>query len=203
MRALLRDDRLRLRYALQRLFDVSLIVGLGTALLTAVGAGIAIDIVAGDEYAPAADALRIQSIALLAAFFVATWGFGLLSLAAYGSLLFANGVALLLSATLALALAPDHGAQGAAVATAVGESSLALVLGILLMARRRDLRVDTVLLPRVAAAAALGAGVALIPGLPDAAALVLAAACYVAALVVLRAVPHEVWDALRRREPGP
>jgi O-antigen/teichoic acid export membrane protein len=197
-----RDDRSRLRYALQRLWDISLLLGVGTGLLTAVGAGIAIAVVAGDEFAPAADVLRIQAIALLASFLVATWGYALLSLAAYASLLVANAIALALSAVLTLALAPDHGAQGAAVATAVGESALALALGVLLMARRPDLRVDAGLVPRVVVAVALGGAVVLIPGLPEVVDLVLAGAIYVGALVVLRAVPHEIWDALRRREPS-
>ena len=195
-----RDDRTRLRYALQRLWDISLIVGTGAALLTAVGAGVAIEIVAGSDYAPAADALRIQALALLASFLVATWGYALLSLAAFASLLVANAIGLVLSAAFALLLAPDHGAQGAAVATVVGESALALALGVLLMARRRDLRVELDVLPKVAVATAVGAAAVLIPSLPELVDLVLAGVGFATVLVLLRAVPPEVWHALRRRE---
>jgi O-antigen/teichoic acid export membrane protein len=195
-----RDDRERLRYALQRLWDISLIIGTGSALLTAVGAGLAIAVVAGSDYEPAADVLRIQALALLASFLVATWGYALLSLAAFASLLLANAVALVLSAAFALLLAPDHGAQGAAVATVIGESSLALALGLLLMASRPDLRVQLEVLPKVIVAAALGAAVVLVPSLPELVDLIVAGVVYVALLAVLRAVPPEVWYALRRRE---
>ena len=196
-----RDDRLRLRYALQRLWDISLILGVGGALLTAIGAGIAIDVVAGEDYAPAAEVLRIQALALLPSFLLATWGYGLLSLAAYGSLLAANALALVLSATLSLALAPTYGAKGSAVATVIGESVLALTCGALLMARRRDLRVDTRVLPRVAVAALAAGAVLLVPGLPEFADLVLAGVVYVAVLIALRTVPTEIGHALLRKEP--
>ena len=47
-----RDNRERLRYALQRLWDASLVIGAGAAVLTAVGAPVAIAVVAGPEYEP-------------------------------------------------------------------------------------------------------------------------------------------------------
>jgi O-antigen/teichoic acid export membrane protein len=195
-----RDDRLRLKYALQRLFDISLLVGAGEALLTAVGARVAIELIAGSGFEPSVSVLQIQALALLASFFVATWGYGLLSLGAYRSLLTANAIALSLSFALALVLAPEYGAEGAAVATVVGEGGLALAYGLQLMWSRSDLRVDLDLLPRVALAAGLAAAVVLVPGLTDAVELLLSAAVYVAAIIVLRAVPIEVWAALRRKE---
>ena len=195
-----RDDRLRLKYALQRLWDISLLVGTGAAVVTAVGAGVAIELVAGAGYEQSVSVLRILALAIVASFLVATWGYGLLSLAAYRSLLVANAIALGLSATLALALTPEYGADGAAVATVVGEWGLALAYGFLLMRPRPDLRVDPKLLPRVAVAAGLAAAVVLIPGLSEPVELVAAAAVYLAAIVALRAVPIEIWAALRRRE---
>jgi O-antigen/teichoic acid export membrane protein len=196
-----RDDRLRLKYALQRLWDISLLVGAGGAVLTAIGAEVAIDLVAGSGYEPSVSVLRIQSLALFASFLVATWGYGLLSLGAYRSLLIANAIALGLSFALALVLAPEYGADGAAVATVVGEGGLALAYGLQLMRRRPDLRVDLGLLPRVVLAAALAAAVVLLPGIPQAAELLLAAIVYLGAIVALRAIPVEIWAALRQREP--
>jgi O-antigen/teichoic acid export membrane protein len=195
-----RDDRERLRYALQRLWDIGLLLGAGAAVLTAVGAPVAIDIVAGPDFEPSVSVLRIQAGALFASYFVAIWGFALLSLGAYRSLLVANALALVLAAGLALALAPAYGADGAAVATLVGEAGLALALGLQLMWSRKDLRVDPEILPRVLLATLLAAAVLFVPGLSDLADLVLAAAVYVAAVLLLRAVPDEVWAALRRRE---
>lgn len=196
-----RDDRLRLKYALQRLWDISLLVGVGATVLTAVGAQVAIDLVAGSGYEPSVSVLQIQSLALFASFLVATWGYGLLSLGAYRSLLIANAIALGLSFVLALVLAPGYGADGAAVATVVGEGGLALAYGLQLMRSRPDLRVDLELLPRVVLAAGLAGAVVLLPGLPQVAELLLAAGVYVGAIIAMRAVPIEIWAALRRREP--
>ena len=195
-----RDDRERLRYALQRLWDTALVIGAGTAVLTAVGAPVAVDVLAGPEYEPSVAVLRIMAGGLFASFFVAIWGFGLLSIGAYRSLLVANVIALAVAGGLALLLAPEYGADGAATATLLGELALAVSLGVLLMWSREDLRVEPRIVPRVLVASALAAAVLLIPGLPDAIDLVLAGVVYLAAVVVLRAVPDEVWAALRKRE---
>jgi O-antigen/teichoic acid export membrane protein len=196
-----RDDRERLRYALQRLWDAGLVLGAGVAVLTAVGAPVAIRVVAGPDFEPSISVLQIQAGALFASFFIAIWGYALLSLAAYRGLLIANVLALVLAGGLALMLAPNYGADGAAVATLVGEVGLAVALGLQLMRTHRDLRVDPELFPRVVVATGLALAVLLIPGFPDVVDLVLAAAVYCVAVVALRAVPDEVWAALRRREP--
>lgn len=196
-----RDDAVRLRYALQRLSDIALLLGAGAAVMTVVGAPVAIDIVAGAAYEPSVSVLRIQAGTLFAAFLVSVWSYGLLSLAAYRALLIANLIALVLAAGSALTLAQAYGADGAALATLIGDGGLALALGVLLMWPRPDLRVDLWIVPRVLAATALAAAVLLVPGLPDAADLAAAAIVYFATILLLRAVPHEVWDALRRRGP--
>lgn len=193
-----RDDRTRLAYALQRLFDVSLILGVGLAVLTLVGAPLAIDVIGGDEVEPAVDVLRIQAGAVLGSCFVATWGFALLSLARYRALLAANALALGLSATLTLALAPTYGAEGGAVATLVAESALALASGVALIAARPDLRPSVGTLPKVAVAGGAAAATLLVPGLPVIVDLALAAVAYGAAVLVLRAVPEEILEALVR-----
>ena len=196
-----RDDRERLRYALQRLWDTGLVIGGGAAVLTAVGATFAVAVVAGPEYEPSVAALRIMAGALFTSYFVAIWGFGLLSIGAYRSLLLANVVALAVAGGLTLLLAPEYGADGAATATLLAEFVLAVALGLQLMWSREDLRVDPKILPRVLVAAALAASVLLIPGLPNAIDLAVASVVYLAAVVVTRAVPSEVWAALRKREP--
>jgi O-antigen/teichoic acid export membrane protein len=195
-----RDDRERLRYALQRLWDSALVIGAGAAVLTAVGAPVAIRVIAGPDYEPSVPVLRIMAGALFASFFVAIWGFGLLSLGAYRSLLVANAIALVVAGGLALLLAPEYGADGAATATLLGELVLAVALGVQLMWSREDLRVELRIVSRVLVAAALAAAVLLIPGLPNVIDLVIASVVYLVAVVVLRAVPDEVWAALRKRE---
>jgi O-antigen/teichoic acid export membrane protein len=109
-------------------------------------------------------------------------------------------IALAVVGGLALLLAPEYGADGAATATLVGELVLAVALGLQLMWSREDLRVELRIVPRVFVAAALAAGVLLIPGLPNAIDLAVAGVVYLVAVVLLRAVPDEVWAALRKRE---
>lgn len=194
-----RDDRERLRYALQRLWEVGLVVGAGAAVLTAVGAPVAIEVVAGADYEPSVTVLQIQAGALFASYFVAIWGYALLSLGAFRSLLVANALALALAAGLTLPLAPEYGANGAAVATLVGELGLAIALGVQLMWSREDLRVELDILPRVLLATVLATVIVFIPGVPDVVDIIVATIVYVAAAVAFRAVPVEVWVALRQR----
>ena len=75
-----RDDEERLAYGLQRVFEVSLIVGTGMAIGLAVGAPFAIDVVAGHGFDASVPVLRIQSLALITSFLLATWALALLAL---------------------------------------------------------------------------------------------------------------------------
>ena len=120
-----RDDRERLRYATQRLFEGTAALG-GAALVTCVlGAAPIIAVVAGHEYDGAIPVLRIQGVALALTFVIATWGFTLLAMHRHRQMIRANLLALLVSATTVLLLARSHGAEGAAFGTLLGESALA------------------------------------------------------------------------------
>lgn len=191
-----RDDRARLGYALQRLFEVALILGVGMALAVAAGAEIAIDLVAGDAFGPSVEVLQIQGIGLGATFLVATWGFALLSLRRHVAILAANAIALALVVGLTLALVPDLGAKGAATATVVAEIALATAYGLVLMRSHPELTVSAAIAPRVLAAGALGGLVALLLELPPLATFAGTMATYLIVLLVLRAVPKELGEAL-------
>jgi O-antigen/teichoic acid export membrane protein len=193
-----RDDRYRLGYAVQRLFEVCVIAGAGIALVTVIAAPTLIAILAGDKYAAAVPVLRVHGIALLASFLVALGGFALLALRRHRGLLIANGAALATSLALTLALAPGHGALGTAYANLAGETVLAAGYFLALALGEDGTRISLELMPRVAVAAAAGVAVALIP-LPPVVAALLAGAAYAAGLVVLRAVPKEIFEALRPR----
>jgi O-antigen/teichoic acid export membrane protein len=190
-----RDDHARLAYASQRLWDISLIVGSGLALATLVGAPVAIRVVAGSEFEPSVDVLRVQAAALLPSFVFGVWGFALLALARYRGLLIANAVALAMSAAVTLALAPPFGAFGAAFATLLGDSCLAVGYAIVLMRGHREFRVSLELLPRVALACGVGVCALLVP-VANVVQLTLAAGSYVVILVALRAIPEEIPHAL-------
>jgi O-antigen/teichoic acid export membrane protein len=194
-----RDDDSRLAYALQRLTEILLLLGVGVALCTAVGAGLAVEVVAGEDFGPSVDVLRIQSIALLATYLIAVWGFALLSLAFYRAILVANLVALVVSLTLALVLGHAYGAEGAAVATVFGETALAGCYAFSLFRARSDLRSSLEIVPRVGAAVAAASAVLLVPGLGEEIRLIAVAVVYAIATWVFGALPDEVVHALRPR----
>ena len=192
-----RDDRERLRYAVQRMLEITLILGTGMALVTALGAPAAIDVVAGADYRASTDVLRVMALALLGTHLIALGGFALLSVERYRALLVANAIALSVSAGLTFALAPSLGADGAAIAVVAGDSVLGTLYFVAL--RRGDgIALTWRIVGPVVLATGAGAGLALISGLPAVPAAALAGLVFAGVLLALRAVPTEVFEAFRR-----
>jgi O-antigen/teichoic acid export membrane protein len=193
-----RDDRERLAYAVHRLFDTTAILGLGAALGLVVGASSVIEVMAGADFADAAPVLRIQAATLVATFVLAPIGFALLSLHAHRPILVVNLFALMVMLASVAALASSFGPQGAAAGTVLGESVLAA--GYLLALRRaasgvvpavgRALRALMVALPCL--------GFVALP-VPDWVAAIVALIAYAILLVLVRAVPDELIELVRRR----
>jgi O-antigen/teichoic acid export membrane protein len=194
-----RDDRQRLAYAVQRLLDTTSILGFGAALALVVGASAIMDVMAGAGFADAVPALRIQGATLTATFILAPLGFALLSLHAHREILVANSVGLVVMLGSVSALAAQLGAEGAALGTVIGETTLAVAYLVALRRRAPDV------LPGLgtAARALLAAGpcfaVLLIDGLPSWLAAPLALAAYAVLLIVVRAVPDELLELTSRR----
>jgi O-antigen/teichoic acid export membrane protein len=194
-----RDDRDRLAYATQRLFEGTALLG-GAALLGCVlGAAPVIDVVGGARFADAAPVLRVQGVALALTFVIATWGFTLLALRLHRQMIVANLVALAVSVTTVLLLARSHGAQGAAFGTLLGE--IVLSTGYVFGLARHDARMRPRLgrVARLAPALGLALAAGLLVPVPDVVATVLGLAVYGVAALLLGAVPDEVRDRL----PGP
>jgi O-antigen/teichoic acid export membrane protein len=192
-------DADRLRYALQRLFEVSTIVGVLAALGIVLGAEFAIGVVAGlPRYDESVPVLRLLGLAMLTSFLVATWSFALLSLKEYTALLRANALAAVVACAGVVALEPVWGARGAAVATVAAEAVLALAYLWSLRRVRPDLTPRVRFILKVLTAAAAGGLAALLP-VPSLVAALVGGAVYVAVLFALRAVPPEILAALLRR----
>jgi O-antigen/teichoic acid export membrane protein len=197
-----RDDHERLRYALQRMFDGSLVVGGFFSLCVVIGAPFAVRVVGGPKFEPSVESLQIMGVGVIGTFLVATWAFALLTLRLYRDLIVVNGLVVALSIALSLVLIPSHQANGAAVVTATLEIVLAGAYAVVLGRRRADLRPSLGQVPRVSLALALAFAVgALLPVHP-----VIAVACgslvLLACLLALRAVPAEFLQALRREPAG-
>jgi O-antigen/teichoic acid export membrane protein len=194
-----RDDRERLTYSLQRIFEVSLILGVAAALSLLGGAQFVIHVVAGNEYAAAAGVLQIQGLALIASFVVAGWSFALLSLKLYKGVLLTNLAAFIVSCTLTIVLASSNGAKGAAIATLCGETVLAIGSLLALVRGRPDLRPELAIVLKVTVAAAPAVALALQTGLPSLVRALLAVTVYGVLIVVTRAVPAELFELLPAR----
>ena len=195
-----RDDRERLRGAVRRLSDAVAFVATGVALVTAAGAAVAIDVVAGPDFADATEVLRVLAPALIASYFLTLGAFVLLALGRQRVLIAVNGAGLLVAVVLALVVTPEHGALGGAVAALIGEWTIAALTFAALAGER------LVPSPRVLLRVVLCAGLAAVPafalGLPALAAAVAAALVYAAAGWWLGIVPVEAAEALRRPRPS-
>ena len=191
------SDHVRLRYAAQKVVEVGVIVGVGMALLLSLGAEPVVAVIAGAELEPAVPALRLQAVVLVPTVFVSTWSLLLLSLDEQRALLAINAAAVVISAAAAFVLIPAEGAIGGSLVVLIAETLVAALSVVVLWRRHPDVAPSFAPLWKVAAATlvALGCGL-LVPGGPVVA-VALALAAYAGALFALRAVPAELWAALR------
>ena len=188
-------DRERLRYQLQRMVEVGLIVAAYLVLMVVFLAEPLIRLLGGSQYLDAVPLVRIQSVALLAVFLGLVCQFALIAIRRQGALAIANGIALVIVIALGLILIPLYEEVGAAVAAVVGETILTLLL---LLALGRS---DRLLFPNFAFAwkVALAAGVAsvafLVP-VPSLIAAVIASVLFAGVVWLTGVLPPEVKDAL-------
>lgn len=193
-----RDDRERLAYALRRIYEVSLILGVAAALALLGGAPFVIEVVAGPKYAGAAEVLRIQGLAMIATFVLAGWSFALISLKRYTAMLVVNGAALVVSCALTLALAASDGARGAALATVCGEATVAMCSLLVLVRGHPELRPSLPILVKVTVAAAPATVLALAIDAPSLVRALLALTVYALLIAATRALPKEMMELISR-----
>jgi O-antigen/teichoic acid export membrane protein len=197
-----RDDHARLSLAIGRVFDVMLLLGIVVALGLFFGAPFVIRVVAGPDFAPAADVLRWHGLSLLASFVGGAWAYGALSLRRHHDVLLTTIVALFTTVVLTSILTATHAAVGAAAGTAIAEWVLTAGMGISVMRGGVSLAPDLQALPRVALAAVVSLWPLLL-GMDEAGQSLAAAALSIGTFVVvavgLRAVPPELIDIARRR----
>jgi O-antigen/teichoic acid export membrane protein len=197
-----RDDTGRHDYARERLVEVSLIVGVWMALSLFFGAGVAIRVIGGADFEPSVHVLQIQAFMMIGTFVAVALGFVLLSLRLHTELLLANLLALSTSIVLTIAFVPSMGAQGAAVATVVGEIGLALAYALALL-RRRSGSLPLGIIPRVGLAAVLTLALILVPGLDDIPLVLAGTAVYFLTLAITGSIPRELPEALLAWRAGP
>ena len=193
------SDSARLRYALQRLFEGSLILGGWFALCLVVGAPFAIHVLegGGNAFAPSVPVLRILGGAIAATFLIATFSYTLLSLQMFRQLVALNLSVVLLAFVLSPLLISPYGARGAAIVTVTLEVILCLGYAVALFHARPDLRPSLAGIERIMLALALAFAASEV--LADHPVLGVTAGTVVlaAALLAFRAVPPELIDVAR------
>lgn len=190
-----RDDRARLRYAIEGLSEGAIIAGVLVVIVTIRAAEPVMAIIGGHAFRPAGDVLRIQVAALMFGALVQIWAVALVALGAQRELILTNALGLLGVTLFALALVGPFGARGGAAASVLGDVLLASLIYWRLHARHVKVTIRRAFLARVALAAALAALVLALP-VPDLIAAVLAGAIFLGVGQLIGMVPAEVHDAL-------
>jgi len=194
-----RDDEERLAYVVERLMEMTTIVGVALGLALALGSDFVVRVLAGSKGHPAATVLQIESLALVTQFVGSAFGYGLLALHRHRAILLNSAAGLIVSVVLTLVLVPELQARGAAIAFVVAEVVVAASSFLYLRAARPELTFS----PRVPlcalVAAAVGGGLALASGLSSLPASLLATCIYIGVLIALRAIPPELMHAVTER----
>jgi O-antigen/teichoic acid export membrane protein len=194
-----RDDRARLRYAIEGLSEGAVIAGVLVVLVTVRAAEPAMVIIGGHAFHPSGAVLRIQVGALLFGALVQIWAVSLVALGHQRELILTNALGLLGVVVFAAALVAPFGAQGGAAASVLGDALLASLIYWRLRASAGRVVVRIGFLARVAVAAAAASAALAIPGLPDFVAAGLAGALFLGVGQLIGMVPEELRDALGPR----
>lgn len=196
-----RDDRERLRYAIEGLSEGAVIAGVLLVVVTVRAAEPVMVIIGGSAFRPSGAVLRIQVGAMLFGALVQIWAVSLVALGRQRELILTNGLGLLGVSIFAAVLVGPFGAQGGAAASVLGDALLASLIYWRLRGAAGRVVVRLAFLARVAAAAAVAVAALLIPGLPDLAAAALAGLLFLGVGQLIGMIPSEVRDALGRRKP--
>jgi O-antigen/teichoic acid export membrane protein len=196
-----RDDRERFEYATSRIYELSLFLGGVMALGLLLSAPFAIQLLVGTSEHPSVGVLQIQSVALVAGFVVSATSFPLLGMHRHREVLLACVLSLLVAAVLALALAPSHGAVGAAIAADTADLGLAATLTVMLL-RREGPPLPLSAIPVTLGAGLCGYGAGRLAGIHPIVEAVVGCVVFLVVLALLRRFPPELREVLTSRRPS-
>jgi O-antigen/teichoic acid export membrane protein len=192
-----RDDRGRLGYVLARTTEVSLMLGVLSALVFVFAAEPVVVLLGGEEFRDAGRVLQLQAPAVVTIFLVQAWAAFLVADDHLRDLFRCVAVGLAALLVAGVVLIPIADAEGAAIAAVIAD--VAYATAVFFAIRRLPGHLVPLagrFLARLALAsvAAIAVGLAL-PG-PDEVVAVVAAAVFAAGCIVQRLVPVDVWSAL-------
>lgn len=194
-----RDDRLRLRYAIEGLSEGAVIAGVLVVIVTVRAAAPVMSLVGGPHFRPSGAVLRIQVGALLFIALYQIWMVSLIALGRHRDLILTNVIALGALAAFAAALVPTLGAEGGASASVLADATLACLVYWRLRRAAGKIVVRPRFLARVLIASAVASAGLAAPAVPDLAAAAIAALLYLGTGALIGMIPGEVRDALMLR----
>ena len=194
-----RDDRARLRYAVEGLGMGAVIAGVLIVIVTARIAEPVMVLIGGEEFRPAGAVLQIQVGVLLFNALYQIWTVALVALGRQRELIFTNALALVGLAAFSLALVPEFGAKGGAAASVLGDALLAALIYWRLHHTAGRMAFSSGFLARVLLASLPACAVLFIPGLPNIVAAALAGLVFVGVGQLIGMIPEEVHEAFGLR----
>jgi len=192
------DEDRRLRPAIQSSWDLFLVAGVPVVVGGAILAPRLIELVAGEDFDQAVEPLQILLAAGTLAWVNGVFGYALIAKERQASALWLNVLGLTFNVGLNLALVPAYGIVAAAVITVASE---VLILGGSYLLMRRNFGFfpsPGILLPALAAAAAMGVALWPLREGPFLALAPLGAAIYLGLLLAISPGARSVVSGLRR-----
>jgi O-antigen/teichoic acid export membrane protein len=192
-----RDDRGRLDYVLARTTEVSLMLGVLSALVFVFAAEPVVVLLGGEDFKDAGPVLRLQAPAVVTIFLVQAWAAFLVADDHLRALFRCVSIGLVALLAAGLLLIPIADAKGAAIAAVVADLAYATAVFVAIRGLPgHPVPLHGRFLARLALACVAGTAVGLaIPG-PDEVAAVLAATVFAACCIGQRLVPVDVWSAI-------
>jgi O-antigen/teichoic acid export membrane protein len=190
------SDHARFARTSGRLFELSILMATWLVVCVEVCATFGIHVLGGAKADPAITVLRIQALSLIGNFTAMACGFPLLTMGRFRPVLIANLMALTISATVTLVLAPSLGARGGALAVLAGESGLGLVSAVLVARALPHSRLPLGVIPVAVLAGSSAAATGLLLPIQPIAGAIVATGVYLAVLALCRRLPSELGELL-------
>ncbi len=155
-----------------------------------------IGLIYGNQYAPAVESLRIIIWASVFMFLGSIYGTALIVLDKQLMLVWIAAGAVVVNVALNFALIPSFSLIGGSVATVITEACVALLTYLFVHNAIKNLSVQSLMLKPVGAAGVMGVSLYVLRNINWTLQAVLAAAVYLAALIIMRGIPQEDWRML-------
>jgi O-antigen/teichoic acid export membrane protein len=194
-----RDDRARLRYAIDGLSRGAVIVGVLLVLVTVRAAEPVMTVIGGHDFRPAGAVLRIHVGAILFLALYEIWSSSLLALNRQRDLIRTNVIALAGLAVFSAILVPMFGAQGGAAAGVLGDALLAGLVYLRLRPVAGTVMVTPSFMLRVLIAAAVAVVPLVVDALPALVAAALSGLAFLGVGQLVGMIPPEIHVALDPR----